>query len=488
MKQNPNSEVDHSTEFYRRIRQREYVYKNQFGRVYIDVRTGKSSPTRTMAIDSSEFADFLRLKHERFYKEIPKQATIDACIKQLTAYARRKGPTHEVFIRVGRQGDAVYIDRAGDGRQTKISRQGVQTLKRSPCKFRFPEFAMPLPVPDIEHASIEPLWTLINLPGLPHRVLLQVWLIKAMLPGAPCPLLVLYGPKGAGKSKAQDYIKRLLDPSKLKLRALPTTLIEMAIAGSNCHIPDYANLTKLSKAQQDQLCRMSTGGTHPKRKNYSDDVECANPMMNPVILNGVQPFVTAEDLLDRCLILALPKISGTTREPEESLESRFEKAYPQMFGWVVDTLQKVLSVIDSIERPPRLPRMADYCMVGLAVEKALGWPSNTFRDAYRAARRLGYASSLASNPLALAVKQLVYKGLTDPKGNTFSELADLLREIHPDCDLKPKGVSEGLKGIKEGLRYCYGITFKRMPRSSRGYLIRFSRKTRKRLRRHAKRR
>ena len=127
------------------------------------------------------------------------------------------------------------------------------------------------------------------------------------------------------------------------------------------------------------------------------------------------------------------------------------------------------------------PRMADFALFGVAVERALGWPTGTFINAYYTNQASAYSSAIEASPVALAVQALVesrrvFEGTATDLLNELSLYADERARSHrgwPDSGWKLSCV---LRRLAPNLRTS-GVevtTGERKPDHKRTRLIRIA--------------
>src|SRR5262249_35137302 len=150
------------------------------------------------------------------------------------------------------------------------------------------------------------------------------WLVAAFRPSGPYPILILQGEQGSGKSVTSRMLRRLLDPAQAELRAPPREVRDLAIATRNGWVIGYGNLSGVPDWLSDALCRVSTGGGFATRTLYENAEETIIDATRPVLANGIDSLASRGDLLDRALLVTLPKISDYM--PEEVLWPLFESA------------------------------------------------------------------------------------------------------------------------------------------------------------------
>jgi len=91
---------------------------------------------------------------------------------------------------------------------------------------------------------------------------------------------------------------------------------------------------------------------------------------------------------------------------------------------VYAALAKTLRVLPKVQKPPRLPRMADIARFGMAVERVLHWPDGSFLEAYETNIRSGDRIVLEANPVVNALEHVI-AGHAEWRGTA----RDLLREL-----------------------------------------------------------
>jgi hypothetical protein len=157
-------------------------------------------------------------------------------------------------------------------------------VEAPPVRFRRPGGLLPLPVPE-QGGSIEALATLLNLPDQNDFVLVVSWLLAALRPGGPYPLLAVSGEQGSAKTGLSKLLKALIDPNSAPVRATACEGRELMIAASNSHLLAFDNLSGLPAWLSDALCRLASGGSFAVRQLYTDDDEVLFQAARPILLN-----------------------------------------------------------------------------------------------------------------------------------------------------------------------------------------------------------
>src|SRR5262249_19520000 len=154
-----------------------------------------------------------------------------------------------------------------------------------------------LPLP-LRGGSIESLGLFLNLASDNDFVLVAAWLLGALRAGGPYPALAIAGEQGSAKTVLSKLLRALIDPSVAPVRALPRDERELFMAASNGHVLAFDNLSGLPPWLSDTLCRLTSGGALSTRRLFTDQDEILFAAARPVILNGIEDFITRPDLAD----------------------------------------------------------------------------------------------------------------------------------------------------------------------------------------------
>jgi hypothetical protein len=71
----------------------------------------------------------------------------------------------------------------------------------------------------------------------------------------------------------------------------------------------FDNVSHMPNWLSDTLCRLATGGGFATRQLYTDGEEMLFDSCRPILLNGIEDFVTRADLADRTVFLGLQPIA-----------------------------------------------------------------------------------------------------------------------------------------------------------------------------------
>lgn len=334
---------------------------------------------------------------------VPSGSALDDVIRTLEAVAVNERKLHRPFIRVGEAGDAIFFDLCNDDwTAVRITARGWDVVVPEVKFIRTPAMR-PVPTPEAGD-YIERLRELINVKTDADFMLTCSWLVAALRPRGPYPILVVNGEQGTGKSTFARLLRLLIDPNLAAIRAIPKDDRDLIVSAMNSHILAYDNLSTVPEWLSDALCRISTGGGFATRQLHTDRDEIICDVQRPIILNGIPNLTSREDLADRALNVTLAVIDKAHRRTERALYEEFEKHRPLITGALFDAVSTGLRNIDSV-RLEEMPRMADFVEWTVAAEAGLGWEPGAFQAVYSSNRAKVVEAAFEANPVAVAIKE-----------------------------------------------------------------------------------
>src|SRR5215472_10867505 len=271
----------------------EEVFHTAGGVAYADLIT--DGHRETWPIRSKRFRTWLRRCYYEATGAAAGAAAIGSALDLLEARAQFDARERTVSIRVAEHSDCVYLDLADEHwRAVEIGADGWRVLEHPPVRFRRAPGMLPLPVPE-RGGSIEALRSFLNLSSQNDFVLVVAWLLAALRPGGPYPLLAISGEQGSAKTVLSKFLRALVDPNVAAVRALPREERELMIAANNGHVLAFDNLSGLSPWLSDALCRLASGGSFAVRRLYTDDEEVLFKAARPTLLNGIEDVIGRSD-------------------------------------------------------------------------------------------------------------------------------------------------------------------------------------------------
>lgn len=360
-----------------------------------------------VSIKSGAFRDWLIREYRRTEGASPGSQGVQDALNDLAGTARFDSPEADAHTRLAEHGGAIYLDLCNaDWQAVRIMPEGWSVVegRNLPVKFRRTRGMLALPTPEAG-GHLSDLRRFINVRA-EDWVLVAAWLVAAMRPGRPFPVLTLNGEQGSAKSTTARILRALVDPNKAALRSVQRDERELMIAATNGWIVALDNLSNIRSWLSDALCRLSTGGGFATRENYSDDDEVLFDAMRPVLLNGIEELATRSDLLDRAIIVTLPTIAEESRREEADLWRAFDESRSRLLGSLLTALSTALHNLPHVQLD-RLPRMADFARFAVAAEPALGCAPGAFLSTYTRNRTAANELALEASPIATVLLAFV---------------------------------------------------------------------------------
>jgi hypothetical protein len=389
----------------------------------------------TYPLKSQGFRLWLNRQFHEATGKVPSAEALQSAIQTLTGKAIFDGAEQPVFTRIGERERTVYID-CGNAHWMAIAYDvtGWRVLQEPPVKFRRPRGMLPLPMP-VAGGSLVDLARFVNVWDEATWRVLLAWVLAALRPRGPYPILVLNGEQGSAKSTLTKVVRKLIDPNKVLLRRPPRDERDLMITATNSWIVSLDNLSYLSPWLSDSLCTLATGGGFGTRELYTDQEEILFEATRPIVVNGIVEFATRADFVDRALFLMLPEIADDQRRDEDGFWRDFDAAAPALLGALLDVMVLGLRRLSDVHLR-RHPRMADFARWVTACEPALDWPADTFLRTYERRRRESATSVLEASPVAMAV--LAFMATRTEWEGTVTELLEALAALVSETIRKDK--------------------------------------------------
>jgi putative DNA primase/helicase len=300
---------------------------------------------------------------------------------------------------------------------------------------------LPLPEPE-RGASIDLLRDLVHLASDDDFKLVVGWLLGALQPIGPFPILAILGEHGSGKSSAARMIQQLVDPHKAGLRAEPKSVDDLIVGAKQTRVLGFDNISHIQPWLSDALCRLATGGALTKRQLYTNDEEVILNTTNAVLISAIPEVITRSDLLDRTLKVSTSGINPGNRREEAEVAAMFASLAPRILGALLTGVSTALAQAQTV-KVKNLPRMADWASWATLAEAGLGWEPRTILDAHARMQSTVVETAVDEDPLARAVLRL-----PRPWRGTAT---DLLQKLTP-VGKAPRGWPEGTRALGNQLR------------------------------------
>jgi hypothetical protein len=394
----------------------------------------------------------------------------------LTAIALYGGVVHTVYTRVGEHDGTIYIDLVNDRREVvSITAEGWQVVSVPPVRFHRPAGMAPLPRPE-PGGSLQALCEFLNYRGETDLILMVSWILAALRPTGPYPILVLHGEQDSAKSTVTKVLRQLIDPHTTLLKRTIHGDRDLFITANNQWVLALDNLSSLPAWLSDALCTISTGGGYSTRKLYTDDEEINFNVIRPIVMNGIEDVATRGDFMDRAVVLSLPAMPDVRRRDERTFWPAFKAAQPRIFGALLDAVSAALRNAPHMQLHES-PRMIDFVLWSGAAAPACAWTVATeqgevtgakaFMAAYSGNRKAANDRTLEASDVARAMLTLAERAGTwrGTATDLLTVLSTIVRNTRGDKWPKSAGaLSHALHRLAPNLRRAgVHLEFARLP-------------------------
>lgn len=420
------------TKLMRIAEQAKYI-KTPEGALYARVPVNGHYEVASINERGSGFRRWLIHTYKKENGIAPNSDALSLAMSGVVADAEYTEKITEVYTRVGEHNGCVYLD-IGDSKWqcVEISTDGWHIITCPPIYFRRASGMLPLPLPK-RGGSLDDLKKIINTKEDRDYYLIIAWLIGALHPKGPYPVLNLNGERGSAKSKTTTILRNLIDPNAAPTRNAPKDERDAAVAAQNNMVIALDNLSSMPLYLSDVLCRIATGSGFATREMYTDADERVFSSKRPIILNGIEDgLITQGDLLNRAMLVTLQP--PDEYKTEEDIDALFNALHPRLLGALLDAVSTALRNRNKV-RIDNPPRMADFARWVTAAESALKWERGTFLAAY--VENQDNASSIIteSSPVAKAILQFMEKHPADKYPDGWTGLTSSLHDELSNYDV-----------------------------------------------------
>jgi hypothetical protein len=219
----------------------------------------------------------LHLQHT-FYSAldnaINSKALADA-IGALEAKALFDGPERQVFVRVGHHEGQIYLDLgAEDWAAIVVGSDGWHRIAAPPIRFIRPRGMRRLPMPVRAAEALKDIAAIVNLAAPEDFKLLVGWLLGALRPWGPYPVLSFRSTHGSGKTTASKVVRALIDPHEVPMRTVPRDDQGSLAPGANDEQGDaelrspHILIWRIEALRLNRACRQFNEAWWPKDSSF----------------------------------------------------------------------------------------------------------------------------------------------------------------------------------------------------------------------------
>ncbi|RLI79632.1 hypothetical protein DRP04_08985, partial [Archaeoglobales archaeon] len=431
------------------------LFTNEHGEAYVAIKHGnaiEALPIRSNAF--KRLLGYLFYKHEG---KTPSNEVLTSALNTLEGIALYEGEKIKLSVRVAGDEKAIYID-TGDGEWNiiEITADGWRIIPHSQIVFKRSNITKPLVKP-AEIGDIELIWKYCRI-RQEDRLLFLAAVISFFVPGIPHPIVVIYGREGRNKSSCCRVIRKLIDPLSIEFQRFPKDEREAAIIFSSRWLIVLDNVSEIPQWLSDFLCRAVTGEGFETRELYTDKDTVPFTYRRCIVINGIYVPTLRPDAIDRCLFFETKAIPDEERKEERELWREFEKDAPFILKAILDALCKAIALLPQVRAElRRLPRMADFCVWGEAIARALGYAPLEFYNAYMGKIKQQKVEAVEKSIvgellLAFMKDKQEWKGEPSELFAELRKLADMLQvkrfpKTPQHFSLELSRIEESLKGV-----------------------------------------
>jgi hypothetical protein len=359
----------------------------------------------TWPLRSKGFKSWLVYRYFRETGRAPNADAINQALCTLGAIAQFDGEAAPVFTRTAEHAGRLYVDLCdGAWRAIEIDANGWRVVDSPPVRFVRSKGMLALPDP-VRGGKVDDLRPLLNVAAEDDFKLIVAWLLAALRPAGPFPLLAICGEAGSAKSTAAKVLRSLVDPNTAPLRSSPRDERDLFISAANSACLVFDNLSAIPAWLSDALCRVATGGSFATRTLHTDADETMFDVSRPVLLTSVGEVIARSDLADRAVLVTLASISEARRVADDEFNRRLEAARPRILGALLDAVAVGLRDLPNVKLD-RMPRMANFVRWTRACETAL-WKPGSIQEAFDRNVADAVDSVLEADPVAVALMSLI---------------------------------------------------------------------------------
>lgn len=397
-----------------------------------------------LPVRSVLFRDWLADTFHREHELMPSLLQLRTALRLFEAKARRSELSQQsLALRVSHRGEpfdpaAILVDLCdSDGHAIEITAQGWQIISTDCRAFHRSRSQQPLPRPT------EPAATLPSVLHFPPAAL--AWLVSALRPIGPYPILLLKGPAASGKPMLARMLRALIDPSGSVFCPRPRTERDVMRLAWNNYVLAFDDSADLPSGVLAALRRLSCGAPFEfDQSAYSAD-SLSIRLQRPIILTASSDCARSGNeaaLANHAITIDLPPMIASQRRTEREILFEFECARPALIATACTAVTLALGNVISInsEFPSRF---ADAFQWSLAAAPALGISASQMRMAL-------CPDTLAREVAAFAHEKHHWEG-------SPTELLAALQDAHiPDLPNSPERL---MRRLYQAPLSTLGVTF-----------------------------
>jgi hypothetical protein len=423
----------------------------------------------TIPIRSRRFRNWLASIVYKSFHEVLDSQTLKDAIGVLSANAEFENPDEEPItlnLRVAESDGKLYYDLTNKKWEfIEITAYGWKIVNNLILFHRYNnQTAQVYPSrdypPDIMHKFVALLLNHTNVEGpklAEYQILLECYIICAFIAGFPKAVKMPSGTQGAAKTTLVESVKMVIDPCIAKSFSFPRDINELNQQLSHNYVTYYDNISEMKDWISDELCRAVSGSGSSRRRLYTDEDDLIRSLMRCVGLNDINLAATNADILDRAIFFKLKRIADEDRRYITDVKSELEQLRPQLLGYILDILVKVLRWKKEHRRldVSKIPRMADWAGHCEIISRCMGNRDGVFLKAYEENAKIQTEEVMETSLVATCIAHFVD---TDPRFKGDGSLA-MAKDVEGNL-WGWVGMASSLKGELEPIALRLNIDIK----------------------------
>ncbi len=316
------------------------AFASDFGQIFASIPV-QLEGNQVVPLHSNSYRNWLLARFQTEHAVVPRPSALRAVVESLEAQAEfppepenTVTPRPAIARRIASRPGQVLIDlHNAQGESVEITAAGWRITQNLAGFFRATRSASPLPPP--ERTTRKPLKQFQTLLGLSPEQFKRClsWLIAAMSPTGPYPILVLQGASSSAKSTIASMLRAVLDPGPAPFCPLPSGARDLQSLASHNWILALDNVDLLPSATLRKLIRLSTGMVFAVRDKPSDPEPFQVHLERPMLFTTE----TALRIGDRAIAIHLPPEAAPISQAE------FEQLRPQLLGALCTAVSSILA-------------------------------------------------------------------------------------------------------------------------------------------------
>lgn len=425
------------------------IFKDQVNKSYVTVRI--NNHVECIPLDSNRFKKIIKKEYFDQEKKVLSEDKLEGLFGIIESEAEFNDDIRKISLslRVARAkkvtdstNHVFYYDLTNSRWEiVKITSQGWEIIKNNekPLFKRYENNSSPqtYPIKNYDDKIFQRFISLFNVGSKNDRLLLMVYIISLFIPEISKTILISTGNGGGAKTTTFNLIKKIIDPSSVDTFSFPKDNNDLIQTLEHHYVNFFDNVSYISEAVSDLLCRVVSGAGFSKRMLYTDDDDKIYKIKRCIGINGINLATTRSDFLDRVITIKQNRIEKSARRKEADIYEEFEKMLPSILGYIFDTIVKVLKYKEEHKNEQILnvyPRMAEFAEWGEIIARCIGYNDNEFIEAYQENIDNQNDEVIESSPVAEAILLFMAekKEWQGTPTELHKQLTDIIDQIKPE--------------------------------------------------------